>query len=155
MSRAVPPLQCKWNGLDLLVTRVMDRFGRAWAEHSYPGRSTSEWEDLGRKSARFTVECIFKGEDWLDRFQQFRYMVDWGGPGTFTHPYHGEFEGVVVEWSVTHVDRKKDYAEVRFDFAEGAEAPFAFSVSDTLASASAAAEAASAAARAAATGLST
>jgi len=153
--REVLPLQCEWNGQALLVTRITDQFGRSWAEHAYPGRDTSEWEDLGRRSARFQVEALFNGPDWFRQLAQFREAVDWDGAGKFRHPYFGTHDGIIQEWTVTHLDRKEDFAEVRFTFIEGAQAPFSFSTSDTLSSAAAAATAASTAARSSATALPT
>lgn len=137
--RTVTPMQCAWNTIPLAVIRITDQFGQAWVEHSYPGLDMSEWEPLGRRSARFTVEAIFSGPLWEMAMRAFRYAVEDGVEGKFRHPYWGTRHGICQDLTVIHSDKKEDYAEVRFTFVEGPAVGFCFSTADTFATALAAA----------------
>lgn len=137
MSRHVPPMQCTISGIQVGVLRITDQLGHAWVEHSYPGRDSTSFESLGRRPRAFQVEAVFMGLSWYHDLIWLRSKIEAGEQSIFVHPYWGTHLGVVRDFSVTHQDKKKDYAEARFTFVEGVQTAFSFSTSATLMTASA------------------
>ena len=148
----ITPILCTWDDLPLHVVRIRDQIGRTWVRHSYPGRRGVELEDMGGKPAEFDVEVVFFGPNWkaeLDEFWTHVAVPLAEGTGFFVHPWWGNFVGVIPEFEVTHEDRKKNLALVRFHFVEADTTPLGFNAEFTLDSALAEAEEAIAAVRAA------
>lgn len=138
MTRHVPPMQCTVAGVPVGVLRITDQMGQVWVEHSYPGRPTSDWEALGMRSRVFQVDAVFQGISWYHDLIWLKGKIEDGDAVIFVHPYWGTHIGVISDFSVTHQDRREDYAEARFTFRQGNQTAFSFSTGASLSTAAAA-----------------
>lgn len=149
--RLIKPLPVSVGGVDLLVIRITDELGRAWAVHESPGAEQAELEDMGRAPAKHSIEAVIFGAGWMERLDALRVVVETPltpEPISFVHPFWGLVTGVVTSLNIEHEDKRHDYAAVRLTVVEGRSLA-SREATETAAAAKAAATAALATARAA------
>ncbi len=114
--------------LDIL--KISDRFENALSVHEFPFTNKNSIENLGQKTRRITVECVFQqnpplnkqpGDKFLptyDRHYEFLKHIKAGNDSyRLTHPAYGELVGQISNANPRH-DDTINYVEITFEFLE-------------------------------------
>ena len=108
-----------------------DDLSRRLAEHVYPYRNGSDFEDLGRAARTTRLRAVFLGVEYLADLGAFLQVVDAGKKGLFQHPLMGSWQARCRRFPVHHEHAFRDAAFVEVEFVEDgtdASLPDLFSV---------------------------
>lgn len=107
-----------FRGVEFACQVIDDDLGRRLAEHSYPYRSGSDFEDLGRKARSTRLRVVFLGEDYLGDLGAFLQAADAGRTGLFQHPLMGSWQAKCRTYPVHHEHGARDMATLEVEFVE-------------------------------------
>ena len=75
--------------------------GRRGELHEYPFRDTPYFEDLGRKTREFTVDCFIVGDNYNSARNALQVACESKGAGVLIHPYLGTKQVVCTGFSLS------------------------------------------------------
>ena len=103
-----------FRGIAFQVEKPSTKGGRRNAKHEYPMRETPNVEDMGAKIAQFTLTAFIIGTSGvLDACADFRAALRKGGSGLLIHPFYGQMQVNVEDWTET-ADLIKEQNIVRY-----------------------------------------
>jgi len=80
--------------------------GRRWVTHEFPGRDDPWHEDLGQATRTLDVEGLLIGDDLDLQVEEFQAALDAPGPASFSHPWFGLMEVVILEGGITRSEQE-------------------------------------------------
>jgi len=98
--------------------------GRKIVPHEYPLRDEAYVEDLGRKGRRFTVNGYVLGTDYFAARDALVTALEKPGTGALVHPYIGEKQVAVGDYSYSEEVDEGGVARFSMVFTESAAAAF-------------------------------
>lgn len=107
-----------FRGFDFFVQDTTSNYGRRTSIHEYPFRDLPFVEDLGRKARLFTIEGFIIGDDYMSLRDQFIDLCEQSGSGLLIHPYLGEIDVVVTDFSISETYREGRMARFSINFVE-------------------------------------
>ena len=119
--------------------------GRRLAKHEYPLRDIPYAEDLGRKAGAWRINAFLihhKGFDVPKSRDELRKALNAAGPGTLIHPWLGELEVCVDDFSLRETNWEGGYVQFSISFVEAGMNANPKAEPDTAAAADGAASAA-------------
>lgn len=75
--------------------------GRRNIVHQFPGRDDPMVEDMGSIAAVFHIELFVAGSDYFSAREQLSAALDASGPGTLVHPWLGQMQVSVLDWTLS------------------------------------------------------
>ncbi len=94
--------------------------GRRLATFEFPGRDVPLVEDLGRKSRKFSLDCLTVGADYHAKTNALLDALEAAGPGLLVHPWRGSMMAVVEDYLMSE-DQSAGVATFRISFAEAGQ----------------------------------
>ena len=119
--------------------------GRRVAVHEYPLNEQTETEDLGRMANRFEINAYVIGPDYISARDRLEAELAKPGPAALVHPYRGDLQVVVLEYSLRESTREGGMAAFQIQLIEHVPARLPTEGRDTQARLGAAAKSATAA----------
>lgn len=110
-----------------------DAAGRRVQVHEYPGRDRPYPEDLGRKTAEFTVEAYVVGPDYMAARDRLIAACTAAGPGLLEHPYLGRLNVVCTGCRLIERADEGGIARLTLSFVEAGENRFPSATNDAAA----------------------
>ncbi len=96
--------------------------GRRIASFEFPGRDTPLTEDLGRRQQQFSIDCHVIGPDYVGPRDELIGALEAEGPGLLIHPWHGQLQAVVQEFTSSETTEEGGICRFRITFAESGQA---------------------------------
>lgn len=90
--------------------------GRRLAEHVFPLVDEPQYEDLGRKAKKFTIDAYVVADDYFGWRDNLERALDAEGPGKLVHPYRGVMQVYVAEWTLSEVTEEGRMARFAITF---------------------------------------
>lgn len=75
--------------------------GRRLARHAFPNNDNIEFEDMGLKDKKFTIDGYIVGDDYFEARNKLEDALNAQGSGKLVHPYRGTIEVYVDDFSVS------------------------------------------------------
>lgn len=94
-------LQASFRGTQFEIESHTLSGGRRGQLHEYALRDTPYFEDLGRKTREFSIECFIVGDDYNIRRDALIAACEAAGIGTLVHPYLGTKQVVCTDFSIS------------------------------------------------------
>ncbi|PCJ68199.1 MAG: hypothetical protein COA62_15660 [Rhodobiaceae bacterium] len=105
--------------------------GRRGPTHEYPNRDEPFFEDMGRRSRKFSITAFVIGDDYRSKRDRLIAAFEESGAGTLVHPFYGELKVNCTDFSVSETFRQGRAAEFSIEFVEAGENIFPRVGSDT------------------------
>lgn len=105
--------------------------GRRGAVHEYPQRDVPYFEDLGRRAKTYDIECVVLGAEYMAGRDALIAALDAYGPGILLHPYHGQIEVSVPNYSYSESTEEGGLARFSIQFVEAGRAQVGDAKADT------------------------
>jgi len=92
--------------------------GRRNVIHELPGRDEPIVEDLGGAAATFSIEVFVAGAEYFSDREQLRAALDAPGPGTLVHPWLGQMQVSVLDWTLSESTEEGGIGRFSITFSE-------------------------------------
>jgi len=93
--------QASFRNVDFFVRSHTVNSGRRLVQHEFPGNNDVFVEDTGRKQKKFTLDAYIVADDYFQQRNDFEEALDADGPGKLVHPYRGNIDVYVDDWSLS------------------------------------------------------
>nr|BDD45834.1 tail protein [Gammaproteobacteria bacterium] len=113
-----------FRGAEFWVREAKFEGGRRVQSVEYPLRDIPFNEDLGRKARKYTFEAYCIGPDYHLERDALRAEIEKPGPGTLKHPYLGNINVVVLDFSVRESTREGGFAAITIKCVEEGQRAF-------------------------------
>jgi len=130
MAFITPKLSSGPTGYWLDIINITDSFETSLATYEFPFTNKNEIEDLGQKTRRISINCVFqdnppiKNQDssaQIPTYEEHFFFLDFikstRNEFTLTHPAYGEITGKISNVSASH-DDTINFVKIEFDFLE-------------------------------------
>lgn len=121
--------------------------GRRVAMHEFPQAEKPVLEDLGRRGARYSIECYVRGADHIDKANRLAEALERPGAGTLIHPWLGSMQVGVESYGRRDSVSEGGITSFSIEFVESGLPALPPPASDTAAQATAVADKEKAAAK--------
>ena len=91
--------QASFRNVSFFVRSHTVSSGRRLVQHEFPGNNNVSVEDTGRKQKTFTIDAYITADDYFQQRAALEEALDADGSGTLVHPYRGDIEVHVDEWT--------------------------------------------------------
>jgi prophage DNA circulation protein len=126
-------LQAKLDGVPFFIDKAGYKSGRKIAEHEYPDRDVTDYEDLGLKKQVFTLSAYVVGDDYLTQRDNLEEALNKAGPKILVHPYRGEMTVYTPDFSEDESTERGRMATFAITFRRKTdEEALTFIVNDTV-----------------------
>jgi len=125
--------QASFRGVEFYIAGHEGRGGRRQQNTEFPGRETPYVEDLGRKSFSGMLEAYVIGDDYNIQRNKLIIALDKKGPGLLVHPYHGNMQVAITEYTWRDTVRDGGMAHFSINIIEVGELKFPSITVDTVA----------------------
>lgn len=89
-----------FRGIKFFINRSNSTGGRKLVKHEFPEKDDTYNEDLGRKNKEFNLSAYLIGDEYYNKRNDLEDALDKKGPGVLIHPYRGELNVVVDDFSI-------------------------------------------------------
>ncbi|WCT72050.1 DNA circularization N-terminal domain-containing protein [Sphingomonas naphthae] len=110
-----------FRGAAFAVRAAENSGGRRGPDHSYPQRDTGWAEDIGRAAARFTIDAIVIGADYMAARDALIAACEAKGPGTLVHPWRGTLQAQCRTYTVAESTEEGGMATFTIELVEAGE----------------------------------
>lgn len=100
------------------VQRVVDQGGRRKAKFAYPYVDGHTTDDLGRRGAEFTVDCVIHGNNYKWGLKKLQKEIDDPIPGELMHPVLGIIPCSIENFSRVHEHSARNAVTLTLHFTE-------------------------------------
>jgi prophage DNA circulation protein len=105
-------LSASFKGSDFSVFAARKTGGRRLVEHVFPGKDDSYFEDLGKKNNTLPVTAYVVGDDFLHKLSVLENTLEQSGEGALVHPWYGDVDCVVEDFTTSFSSTEGRYAVV-------------------------------------------
>ena len=107
-----------YKGVKFETTEHVLKTGRRGQNNDYPQRNQNYFEELGKKTRKYTIDAFVLGDDYFERRDALLEAVESDDPGTLVHPYLGNYEVVCEECELRETITEGRMATFRLSFTE-------------------------------------
>lgn len=109
-------LSASFRGVPFYVESANQAGGRRLVEHVFPERDDSDFEDLGRRNRKFPITAYLIGDDYYQQRDELIKALEEEGTGTLIHPYRGELDVKVQDYSSDEVESEGRIVRISINF---------------------------------------